>query len=199
MSEPSKRPTLSLIACLMLALVPVAGLPGCANDASDDSPAVEEVREQRITAETIASLQPGEQLVVDQRAPGKIYTFDFSQAPIDFSRITVINANGEAQPMDKWLSKTKENGHDLLASPKHSFRLSSSPQGFGNLSETEVARLQSTGKIMREAAPHSLAQGDTSAQDWYCYYRYFYYYSCNADGWCVEYFYEEWYCEDVEW
>ncbi|RKH68911.1 hypothetical protein D7V93_00655 [Corallococcus llansteffanensis] len=183
----------------MLVLLPVAGVPGCANDASDESPAVEEVREQRITAETIASLKPGEQLVLDQRAPGKTYTFDFSQAPIDFSRITVINANGNAQPMDKWLSAAKQTGHDLLASPDHTFRLSSSPQGLGNLSETELARLHSTGKVMREAAPGTFSSGDTSAKDWYCEYRYYYLFFCDANGWCYEYVYEEWYCEEREW
>lgn len=193
----SKRPALSLMASLMLVLMPVAVMTACGSDASDNSPAEETVREQRITAETIAGLKSGEQLVVDQRVPGSTYTFDFSQAPIDFSRITIINAKGETQPMDKWLSTARENGHDLLASQDHTFRLSNSAQGFGNLSKTELSQLQSTGKVVKKA-PSSHAPGVQAEQDLYCEYYEVHIITCYPDGWCVEYVEITVICYEVE-
>ncbi|MBN9686689.1 MULTISPECIES: hypothetical protein [unclassified Corallococcus] len=181
----------------MLVLMPAAVMTGCGDDAADSSPTVETVREQRITAETIANLQPGEQFIVDQRIPGNAYTFDFSQAPIDFSRITMINAKGEAQPMDKWLSTARENGNDLLASQDHSFRMSSSAQGLGALSKKELSKLQSTGKVVRKA-PSSREPGLKSAQDIICEYTEVYILICDSSGWCYEYLSVTVVCYEVE-
>jgi hypothetical protein len=157
-----------MVATAMLALLPVAGLQGCANSTSDDGSNAEAVGQQLITADTIAGLKSGEQLVLDQREKGVAYTFDFSKAPIDFSRITLLNNDGAAQPMDKWLSAVKESGRDLLAARDHKFRLSSSAQSFEDLSATEIAQLQSTGSLVKKGDARAIAPGTTSEQALVC-------------------------------
>jgi hypothetical protein len=125
MLEFFKRPALVLLAGVMVVLSTGAGLMACATGTSDDSPDVNPVHRQVITPETIARLRAGEQLVVDMRTEGAVYEFDFSRAPLDFSRISLINVHGNSMPMSQWLSAVRQQGRDLLATPRHLFRLSS--------------------------------------------------------------------------
>ncbi len=56
-----------------------------------------------ITAGTIDKLAPGERVTVDLRQP-TVYTFDYAQRPIDWSRIWLITERGESMTMDKWIT-----------------------------------------------------------------------------------------------
>jgi hypothetical protein len=56
-----------------------------------------------ITAATIDKLAPGERLTVDLRL-ATVYTFDYANRPIDWSRISLITERGESMTMDKWLT-----------------------------------------------------------------------------------------------
>jgi hypothetical protein len=158
-----KRPAHALLTTAMLALLPVAGLTGCASGASDDDSNEVEVRHQVITADMIAGLKPGEQLSLDLSRKDLSYTFEFSKAPIDFSRITLINQPGDAQPMDKWLSATQQGGRNLLAAPDHTFRLVPAAEIMRDLSSAEFARFQSTGKIVKKIDRASVAPESRSA------------------------------------
>ncbi|AKQ63236.1 hypothetical protein A176_000148 [Myxococcus hansupus] len=148
----------------MLAVLPMAGATGCGTStANDDVSANDKGSQQLVTAETIAGLKAGEQFVVDLRKEGVAYTFDFSKAPIDFSRIAMVNADGKRLLMSEWLSAAKANGDDLLAKPDQKFRLASAASSLGTLTESERAQLEATGKLTKR--PVISAQ----ATEYYCY------------------------------
>lgn len=183
MDKSSKHPALSLLASAMLLLLPVVGLTRCTSSASDNSSTVETGRQQLITADSLAGLKPGEHLVLDLSEQGVAYTFDFSKAPIDFSRIALLQHDGDTQPMDKWLSAMKEKGRDLLAASNHSFGLAPSAQSFGDLSAIEVVQLQSTGNLVKSTKVSANASGTVSAPSLSPQFQQCYdYYECGY--WC---------------
>ncbi|RKH05112.1 hypothetical protein D7V97_24530 [Corallococcus sp. CA053C] len=183
----------------MLVLVPIAGLTGCASGAPDDSSTVEAVRQQLITADSLAGLKPGEHLVLDLSKEGVVYTVDFSKAPIDFSRITLIPRDGAAQPMDTWLSAMKEKGHDLLAVRTQSFRLTPSAQSFGDLSATEAAQLESMGTLVTRTPVNASGSGTVSEQTLVCTEYVVCIRWCHVPGpYCFDECYVRTECEETE-
>jgi hypothetical protein len=68
-----------------------------------------------IDAQTVARLPAGDSIAVDLGKPDATYTFDYAQAPIDFTRIDLVFASGDSVKMSDWLASASAGGHDLLA------------------------------------------------------------------------------------
>ena len=119
------NPSLRVFACSLLfavstgALLACSGAPGTGSveTTSVDTPA----RVEKIDAQRIGTLPAGQNLVVDVDEPDVAYDFDFSAAPIDFSRVTLRFADGFELAMDEWLARAGTDGVDLAAYPDHFF------------------------------------------------------------------------------
>ena len=86
-----------------------------------------------VTSEQIAQLPPGQQLEVDLSGT-RTYTFDYRAQPIDYSRITVITAEGEKLPMPQWLAANQAaTGVDLTVMPDKVFRIGEQIPGPGEV------------------------------------------------------------------
>jgi len=144
MFEVRQRFSALRLVCLLSLAVFTAGLLSCADVSPGEEPeTAAAASEVVITADSIAKLAPGEKLIVD-RSSDTAYTFDFSAAPIDFSRIAIRTEGGHAVAMDRWLSSS-EHGAKLLAAPNRAFRLAGkkqSLQGLPSLKERNVKLLQ---------------------------------------------------------
>ena len=75
---------------------------------------------EKIDAQRLGALPAGQQLVVDLSQPDVAYDFDFSAAPIDFSRVTLRFAVGFDVAMDEWRARTGTDAADVAAEyPDH--------------------------------------------------------------------------------
>jgi hypothetical protein len=200
-----------------LTVLTMAGSSGCADRAPNAEAGetavhdVAEAQQQVITAETIAGLKPDERLVVQLGTAGAVYTFDASSAPIDFSRITLRAADGAEKPMDESLRGARERGHDVLATKDRRFRLTSTPQGFVELSAADVRTLQETGELRtKHSTPSEQGVGgigsaspdrEVSAAELVCHEEPVICHHCyerNGQWECYEYTCSMTVCDDVE-
>jgi hypothetical protein len=74
-----------------------------------------------VTADSLAHLAPGERLAVDREST----SFDFSAAPIDWSRIDLVDHRGGTVAMDRLLAAP--GAAPLLASSDRTFRVGTPP------------------------------------------------------------------------
>ncbi len=114
------------LACsLVFAALAAVAATGCSGSpGADGEPAVpgevSQVVPKTVDAETIAALPAGQKLVVDVSRPDVAYDFDYSRAPIDFSRVTLHFAEGHDLSMSDWLEKTATDEGDVVAlNPQH--------------------------------------------------------------------------------
>jgi hypothetical protein len=146
MNDTKRRPSASRSLYLIPLAMFIIGLASCHAVSSDEesgSGAPVQAHEVVITADSVAQLAPGQKLSIDP-IHDTAYTFDFSAAPIDFSRISMLMQDGHEVAMDKWLNGS-EYGKKLLASPNRTFRLGptkQSMQGLPSLKERNAKLLQ---------------------------------------------------------
>lgn len=186
------RSLASVLVPLAIALLFSIGGLSC-TDLSEDEPTVSAVHENEIviTAESLAALAPGERLLLDQMDT-HVYTFDFSKAEIDFSRIDMLTKEGKTVPMDRWLSS--EQGKKKLQSPTRSFRVTNNGKLLQAMPRIDTSRVEK-----RQVAMNV----------WVCVYTYIHVIVCEyyqlEDGSvleiCTEVVYEElvcWWEDDPE-
>lgn len=76
----------------------------------DAPPSVETINAQRLDG-----LPAGEKLLIDLSQPDVAYDFDYSKAPLDFSRVELQFAGGLDVAMNEWLAQTADDGVDSAA------------------------------------------------------------------------------------
>lgn len=142
------RAALLLIAAPLLG---AAGMTGC----SDEAPALvaedAAIKNVLISARTLASLAPGEQVAVDLGEPAR-YVFDFRE-PIDFGRVTLVSPEGGELSMSAAMQQWAEQGHDPLISANSRFILVGDASYFTELSPAEVAELMEKGVLVTSDGP----------------------------------------------
>lgn len=159
----------------------VAGLAGCASEPVEE-PAADpsKVSHKLVSAETIGALAPGELLSVDLR-DDVVYHFDYSEAPIDFTRIKLIDEDGNELLMQEAMQKVASFDYgtnpavDLLASADGRFNMGWDASDLQKLSADERATLEETGYLYKVTSSPTQTQNEDD-----CIYA-----TCEVcpDGW----------------
>jgi hypothetical protein len=112
--------SLALAALAAIAVSACSAPPGGGTQV-DDAPQTA----KRVTIDTgaIAALPAGQSYIVDIGRADTTYSFDYTAAPIDFSRVTIRFASGHDVPMTDWLARTATGGKDLVARNPTRFEL----------------------------------------------------------------------------
>ncbi|MCC6553058.1 MAG: hypothetical protein IT372_08555 [Polyangiaceae bacterium] len=139
-----------------------AALAGCSSEPVEQQQAPgSNVTHVLVTADTINDLQPGAELDIDV-VDNVVYHFDYSAAPIDYARITLVGEDGVETPMEDSMADVAAFDYgtnppvDLLATPDGRFKLASDPLDFGvKLTDAEIAELKATGYVYKEESAAS--------------------------------------------
>ena len=114
-----------------------------------------------VDAETMASLAPGERLLLDFTQEGEFW-FEFGRGPVDFSRIDTIDQNGDIVPFTGLL-------HEMFGDklPIEGFALTVGPAG--QVGTEEIVTDPETGLATVESAlRREVKCTRTSNGGWFC-------------------------------
>lgn len=158
----------------------VAGLTGCASEPVEEPTVDSNVSHKLVSAETLGDLAPGELLTVDLR-DNVVYHFDYSEAPIDFARINLIDEDGTALLMADAMQKVAGFDYgtnpavDLLGAADGRFNMGWDASDLQTLSAKEQATLEETGYLYKVLSSPSQPQSEDN-----CVYA-----TCEVcpDGW----------------
>ncbi|HSO00118.1 MAG TPA: C-type lectin domain-containing protein [Candidatus Nanopelagicales bacterium] len=137
------------LCALSLALVPAVACTG-----DEPAPAGSEVdaTNVRVTADDLADLAPGETLQIDLSATDVRYFFYFDR-PLDYSRISLVAADGPAVPMSDAMAALLASPYSPELATDMSFVLSARPENFAKLTPEDIAKLRAEGTLMKEEVP----------------------------------------------
>jgi hypothetical protein len=159
----------------------VAGLAGCASDPVEEpSVTSSPVSHTLVNAESIDALAPGEVLSVDLR-DNVVYHFDYNEAPIDYTRIKLIDEDGTEFLMADAMEKVAGFDYgvnpavDLLAAPDGRFNMGWDASDLQKLSAKDQTTLEETGYLYKVTSSPSKPQNEDD-----CIYA-----TCEVcpDGW----------------
>lgn len=152
---------------LVLGLAATA-LAGCASDPTTEESAPDaDVHNVLVSSDSTSDLGAGEYLSVDL-VDNVVYHFDYSAAPIEYSRIMLVSASGTEIPMDQSMAAVAAYDYgsnpevDLLNTPNQRFKVAADPRDFGlQLSDAQLADLKETGYLYTEkSAPITQPQNE---------------------------------------
>jgi len=168
MNRHSIRSSKSLALCLALGVIAVAGA-GCSASEPDEVPFEKlNVQHQRITQDKIAALPEGQFLSLDMSEKA-VFAIDYSEAPIDYSRIKLSTSQGKEILLEAQMEAVENGDYGdypapvLRDAPDRRFRIASDPAYFGVLTESELDQLKVDGYYYSETpppAPASRPQSD---------------------------------------
>jgi hypothetical protein len=162
---------------LALALAATA-LAGCASDDPTTGEVVpsSDVHHVLVSSDSIATLDAGEYLPIDL-VDNIVYHFDYRSAPIDYTRVMLVNESGAETPMSQSMEAVAAWDYgsnpevELLNAPNHRFILAMDPADFGlDLSDAQITELKETGYLYTEKAapstqPQTTEDGDCIEAD----------------------------------
>ena len=136
-------------------------ISGC----GDANPPVDsEVVFHHITQADIDQLPAGEVLFLDITQDDHVYIFDYSEMPLDFSRIEVLCPNGQTMLMTQWLDlRLEESGVDLRNNKAKRFAFASDPHDFGSIERWEIDKIERDGSYMQDIDGSAIFGSRTSA------------------------------------
>lgn len=180
MLRQSIRSSKSLALSFAFGVVVAAGATGCSGSETDtDEPfTVPDIQSQRITAEDIAALPEGQHLKIDLTVQRKIYVVDYSDAPINYSRIKLVHGEDSEVVLERHVSVVEnidygDHGQpDLRTNKDGRFKIATDPTYFGAFSESELNQLKADGFVLVSTDRSATASEPQSIGDeceyWVC-------------------------------
>lgn len=159
----------------------VAGLAGCASEPVEEpTGASPTVSNTLVNAESLEALAPGELLTVDLR-DNAVYHFDYNEAPIDYTRIKLIDEEGNELLMADAMQKVASFDYgtnpavNLLASADGRFKMGWDASDLQKLSAKDQATLEETNYLYKVTSSPTQTQNEDD-----CIYA-----TCEVcpDGW----------------